>query len=216
MKTFREQALHFPRRLRAGPRTGEVIWEPLGIARAIALLHNPRYAGAYTFGRGRWRKPPDGRTTRERLPREQWRVFLRDAHAGYLSWAEHERIQCRLRAHALAHRTEYRPGPPREGPALLQGLAVCGRCGARMTVTYHRREATLVPTYYCHRFGQRLAEPTCQSIDGAAIDAAIGELLVATVTPLAIEVALAGQQEIQAQLDDADRLRHLQGRARPR
>ena len=63
---------------------------------------------------------------------------------------------------------------------------------------------------HCHRLGQRLAEPTCQSIDGAAIDAAVGELLVATVTPLAIEVALAVQQEIQAQLEETDRLRRLQ------
>jgi DNA invertase Pin-like site-specific DNA recombinase len=210
VKTLREQGLSFPRRPSAGPRAGELIWESLGIARAIALLHNPRYAGAYPFGRGRWRKQPDGRTTRERLPQEQWLVLLRDAHPGYLSWEEHEQIQRRLRANALAHRTEYRLGPPREGPALLQGLAVCGRCGARMTVSYHRRGTTLLPTYYCHRLGQRLAEPTCQSIDGAAIDAAVGQLLVATVTPLAIEVALAVQQEIQARLDDADRLRRLQ------
>ncbi len=167
VKTFREQGLSFPRRLSAGPRAGELIWESLGMARAIAVLHNPRYAGAYTFGRGRWRQQPDGRPTRERLPREQWLVLLREAHPGYLSWEEHEQIQHRLRANALAHRTEYRLGPPREGPALLQGLAVCGRCGARMTVSDHRRGPTLVPTYYCHRLGQRLAEPTCQSIDGA-------------------------------------------------
>jgi hypothetical protein len=79
-----------------------------------------------------------------------------------------------------------------------------------MTVQYHRRGATLIPTYYCHRLGQRLAEATCQSVDGAAIDAAIGQLLVATVTPLAIEVALAVQQEIQTRLEEADRLRRLQ------
>jgi hypothetical protein len=79
-----------------------------------------------------------------------------------------------------------------------------------MTVSYHRRGPTLLPTYYCHRLGRRLAEPTCQSIDGATIDAAVGELLVATVSPLAIEVALAVQQEIQARLDEMDRLRRLQ------
>ena len=62
VKTFREQGLSFPRRPSCGPRAGELVWESLGIARAIAVLHNPRYAGAYTFGRGRWRKQPDGRT----------------------------------------------------------------------------------------------------------------------------------------------------------
>jgi hypothetical protein len=79
-----------------------------------------------------------------------------------------------------------------------------------MTVSYHRRGPTLLPTYYCHRLGQRLAEPACQSIAGAAIDAAVGQLLVATVTPLALEVALAVQQEIQARLDETDRLPRLQ------
>jgi DNA invertase Pin-like site-specific DNA recombinase len=207
VKAFRERGFQFPRRL----STGELIWEPLGLARAIRLLHNPRYAGAFTFGRSRWRKQPDGRTTRQGLPREQWLVWLPDAHPGYLSWDEHEQIQHRLRANAQAHGADRRHGPPREGPALLQGLLVCGRCGARMTVSYHhRRGASLVPSYYCHRLGQRLAEPICQSVEGAAIDAAVGQLLVATVTPLALDVALAVQQEIQVRLDEADRLRRLQ------
>ena len=38
-------------------------------------------------------------------------------------------------------------GPAREGPALLQGLAICGRCGRRMTIRYHQRRDTLVPDY---------------------------------------------------------------------
>ena len=37
-------------------------------------------------------------------------------------------------------------GPAREGPALLQGLAVCGRCGRRMTVRYHHAAARWCPT----------------------------------------------------------------------
>jgi hypothetical protein len=28
---------------------------------------------------------------------------------------------------------------PREGPALLQGLIICGKCGERMTVRSHQR-----------------------------------------------------------------------------
>ena len=33
-----------------------------------------------------------------------------------------------------------RRGPPREGPALLQGLAICGVCGRNMGVRYHTRD----------------------------------------------------------------------------
>ena len=38
-------------------------------------------------------------------------------------------------------------GAVREGAALLQGLAVCGRCGRRLNVFYNGRHAT--PSYYC-------------------------------------------------------------------
>jgi hypothetical protein len=50
----------------------------------------------------------------------------------------------------------------------------------------------------------------CQRISGYSLDLAIGALLVETVTPLALEVALSVQQEIQARSDEADRLRRLQ------
>lgn len=37
----------------------------------------------------------------------------------------------------------------REGPSLLQGLAICGVCGSRMTVGYRQRKAGLAPFYIC-------------------------------------------------------------------
>ena len=70
VKYFRAQRLLFPIRLAAGSRKGELAWAPLGLGRAVHLLHNPWYAGAYAFGRHRWRKQPDGRVRRERVPRE--------------------------------------------------------------------------------------------------------------------------------------------------
>ena len=100
--------------------------------------------------------------------------------------------------------------PAREGPALLQGRVVCGICGNRMTVRYHRRGDGLVPDYWCNRNYMEHGAPVCQTIPGASIDAAVGKLLVEAMTPMAIEVSLAVQQEIQAQLDEADRLRHKQ------
>ena len=211
VKYFREQRLLFPIRLAAGTRKGELTWTPLGLGRAVHLLHNPWYAGAYTYGRHRWRKQPDGRTRRERVPREQWHVLLRDAHPGYISWAEHERIEDQLHAGMKALGWERRQGPPREGPALLQGRVVCGLCGSRMQIRYRpRRGGQLVPDYVCPGRGRGYAEPLCQSILGTEIDAAVGQLLVEAVTPMALELALAVQQEIQSRLDEADRLRHRQ------
>ncbi|MCL4853835.1 MAG: hypothetical protein KJZ78_20955 [Bryobacteraceae bacterium] len=42
------------------------------------------------------------------------------------------------------------------------------------------------------------------------MDLAVGPMLVETVTPLALEVALSVQQEMQSRWDEADRLRRLQ------
>ena len=211
VKYFREQRLLFPTRLAAGAHKGELAWTPLGLSRAVHLLHNPWYAGAYAFGRHRWRKHPNGRTRRERVPREQWHALLRDAHPGYISWEEHERIEHQLQAGTKALGWERRQGPPREGPALLQGRVVCGLCGSRMQIRYRpRRGGQLVPDYVCPGRGRGYAEPLCQSILGTEIDAAVGQLLVDAVTPKALELALAVQHEIQTRLDEADRVRHRQ------
>jgi len=77
---FRQQHLLFPKRLDCGPHMSELIWTPLSLGRASSAMHNPWYAGAYAFGRGRWRKRPDGRQRHQRLPRAQWQVLIRDAH----------------------------------------------------------------------------------------------------------------------------------------
>ena len=145
----------------------------------------------------------------QQLPREQWRVLLHDAHAGYISWQQFEDNQRRLHENAQT-RGERRHGPPREGPALLQGLVVCGICGERMTVSYHRRRHGLVPDYRCQSRAIQRAEPCCQRISGTGIDAAIGQLLLAMITPMALEVSLAVQQELQDRLDQADDLRRKQ------
>lgn len=53
-------------------------------------------------------------------------------------------------------------------------------------------------------------EKVCQIIPGAGVDEAVGELLVEAMTPMAIEVSLAVQQEIQSRLDETDSLRKKQ------
>ena len=211
VKYFRQQGLLFPTRVAAGARKGELSWVPLSVSRAANALHNPWYAGAYAYGRGRWRKQADGRTRHERLPKSEWHALIKDAHPGYISWEEHERIEQRLQESAKALAWERPQSPPREGPALLQGRAVCGLCGNRMHVHYNlRRGGQLVPNYVCFGRGRGFGDPACQSIIGTEIDAAVGKLLVEAVTPMALELALAVQQEITARLDETDRLRHRQ------
>jgi DNA invertase Pin-like site-specific DNA recombinase len=210
IKFFHEQGLLFPRRLRRGPNKGRLVWGPLGHTRVLQTLHNPRYAGAFVFGRFRVRKSSNGRDGYQTLPQDQWHTLLPDTHPGYITWEQYQRNQKTLRECAQAHGLDRRKSPPGQGPALLQGLVMCGVCGQRMTVRYHARKGRLDVDYVCQRDGIEQALPICQHIPGAGIDRAIGELLVRMIEPVTLDVALAVQQELQSRLDEANQLRHRQ------
>ena len=206
MKAFHRQRLLFPRRLKKGPHKGDLLWVGLTHSRALQVLHNPRYAGAFVFGRTCTRKKPDGGEAFRKQPRDQW-ILLPGMHAGYISWEQYEENQRRLRENAQALGHDRRKSPPREGPALLQGLALCGVCGNRMTVRYHCRGTRRVPDYTCQRDGIEHGRPLCQRINGEQIDKAISDLLVQAMTPMALDVVLTVQQEIQVRVEEVDRLR---------
>lgn len=210
VKMLRDEKVLMPRRIRTGARKGEIVWAPLEHWRALQFLHNPRYAGAFFFGRFRSRKLADGKSKVETLPREQWLTLLPGAHEGYISWEEYETNQRLLREQSQAQGQDRRRSPPREGPSLLQGLVLCGKCGARMTVRYHQRGDALRPNYVCQREGIERGTPICQDVPGAGVDDAVGDALVAMMTPVALEVALTVQHELTTRIDDADKMRKQQ------
>jgi DNA invertase Pin-like site-specific DNA recombinase len=209
VKYFSENNLPFPAPAKSN-MTAQVVWGRLSLSRAVHILHNPRYAGAFVYGRRSSRKQPDGHYRTTRLPRDQWQVLLLDAHPRYITWEDYERIQEQLHSSALAYGLERRHGPPREGPALLQGLVLCGRCGARMSPRYHRRGGQLVPDYLCFARTLRYRDKPCQIIPGGGVDAAMGQLLVETMTPMTLDLTLAVQAELEARLEQTDRLRGQQ------
>jgi hypothetical protein len=135
-----------PVRVRTGAHKRELAWMPLTHFRVLRTLHNPRYAGACAYGRRRERLGANGKKTFEIIPREDWILFP-DAHPGYLTWEQFETNPQLLLANAQAHAPERDKGPAREGSALLQGLAICGRCGRRMTVRYDTRRGVEIPDY---------------------------------------------------------------------
>jgi DNA invertase Pin-like site-specific DNA recombinase len=207
VKAFREQGLSFPHRVHGGMNKHDLVWKPLLTSRALLLLHSPRYAGVFSFGRTRHRRRPDGHILSEKLPRNEWTALIQNAHPGYISWEQFEENVKRLRETAQAYGADRKKSPPREGPALLQGMVLCGRCGMRMTVCYHCIRGRLVPHYVCQRDGIEHAEPLCQSVPGAGLERAIGSLLVDTVTPLTLEVSLAVGDELFRRRDEAEELR---------
>lgn len=208
VKAFREQELLFPRR--PTPFSEQVLWGPLGHSRVLQIIHNPWYAGAYCFGRTRTRPTIEGGSRTHFLPREEWLVLIRDAHHGYISWEDYEENVHRLQENSQAHGTDRRRSPAREGPALLQGLVICGVCGRRMTVRYHVRGGKRSPDYACQNWKIERGEAVCQTVPGGTLDGAIGSLLMQTVTPMALEVALQVQQELETRASEIDQLRRQQ------
>src|SRR5205809_1805023 len=118
---------------------GDTVWAGLEHSRVLRILHNPRYTGAFVYGRTHTRKTVNGDCVIERVPPEEWEVLIREKHAGYIDWEEYERNQRHLQDNCQSYGADRRKSPPREGPALLQGLLLCGCCGKRMTVRYHSR-----------------------------------------------------------------------------
>jgi hypothetical protein len=53
VKYFNRQGLKFPTRPIKGPHCGAVWWTELSSGLALRILHNPRYAGAFAYGRTR-------------------------------------------------------------------------------------------------------------------------------------------------------------------
>jgi DNA invertase Pin-like site-specific DNA recombinase len=210
VRTFRQEQVAFPRRVRSGPHQGELVWGELRHDDVLRILHNPCYAGAFVFGRTRTSKTADGKVHIAALPREQWQVLIRDTHVGYITWEEYDAHLAQLAANSQTYAPQ-RLRPPREGPALLQGLALCGSCGERMTVRYHQRGGQrIVPDYLCQRDGIARGMAPCQRIPGRDLDAAVGALLAAVLTPDTIAVTLALHDEIVARAAEAEQLRRRQ------
>ena len=213
VRYFRTQGLLFPRRVRTGPHKGEVHWTPLLHNTMLRVLRNPRYAGAFCYGRTHSRTHPDGSLHLEKIPQEQWPFLLREVHPGYLTWEEYEANLRQLQQNRPAYGEDRRHGPPREGPALLQGLVICGRCGNRMTLRYYQRKhgIRLYPEYLCQKQQiEQAGDRLCQHVLGAGLDAAITDLLLAQLTPLAIDTSVQVYEELHTQAEEAQRLRAQQ------
>jgi len=204
VKVFRSEGLRLPSRLRS-PATG-VVFNPPNASAAMRILRNPRYAGAYAYGQRGYGRTLEGKKTQRKRDMSDWYACIPNAHPGYITW---ERYQENLRLlEANGHGYEVaRASPPREGSALLQGRAVCGRCGGYLRVRYRDRRGKLESWYVCDRSTHARGEPNCQSLAGPPIDEAVGRLVVEKMTPAAVELALEIRKEIEARYDEADRLR---------
>lgn len=203
VKAFRKEGLRFPSRIRNQKLT---VFQPLTISTTIRTLNNPRYAGAYVYGRRQYRRAIDGKKLLRARECSDWLACIPNAHPGYITWEQFQQNLKTLKTNGRGYEVA-RASPPREGMALLQGRAVCGRCGRHLRVRYAARRGRLEAWYVCDRAHGTRGEPSCQSIAGVPIDEAIGKLITDRMTPAAVELALEIRREIEARHAEADRLR---------
>ena len=146
---------------------------------------------------------------RRKLGPEAWTVVIPDHFPGYVSWSDFQAVQAQLRSNSQPFGRPNPFGAPREGPALLQGRVMCGRCGSPMYVRYNRN--SLRPArarYVCiDQAGARRA--ACQSVPATDIDAATARLMLDLLTPMAIEVTVAVQSEIDRRIAESERHHQL-------
>jgi len=199
VRYFHDNGLLFPRH--RGTWQGPLEWHDLCLDRVRDVLANPLYAGAYVYGRTR-RTPilqadQPLRRPRQRLPEEAWAVAHWDAFPGYIPRAEFEANQTEL-AHNRDHPHVPSHSHRRDGPALLGGLLLCGRCGLPMHVGYQAMGGKR-SVYLCNTRQIRYGESACQRVPGKAVDAWVTERVMAALTPAQIELSLALVAELERQ-----------------
>lgn len=198
VRDLREQGLALPTRAVTKESYGTLAWKTPTLSAVVRLLTNPAYAGAYVYGRwnyaGEQRSSKTGKLVPQRLALADWPVCLRDHHPAYLSWEEFVQNRERLRANWNRDGT---PGAPREGTALLQGIAHCGICGRKLAVQHHAARDRRSPSYLCVGGYQEGERRICQSMTARPVDAAVAAAFLEAVSPLRLEVSLQVLAQIE-------------------
>jgi hypothetical protein len=185
---FKTHDLQVPRYVQDGPDRGRLFWVTPTYQMIQQVLTNPAYAGLFVFGRRiqqtRPGLPPEVHS--HRRPIEDWDIVVPDVYPPYISRAQYEANRETLRTNMYNFVKKQR-GAPREGPGLLTGIVVCGKCGRRMTVSYGKSHHA----YWCRR--EQLTEHAaqCQSFPVQHLDAAIRDLFFTAVQPARLDTILA-------------------------
>jgi len=155
------------------------------------ILHNPFYAGVYTYGR----RPQetvlkDGRLIKRQgkvMRAEEARVFIPDHHDGYISWQTYQETQSRMRHNRHGFEPDKAIASIRSGHGLLASMIRCARCGRRLHVQYWGRRGTR-PRYLC-KGDFETGGKYCLSI-GGSVDHRFSEEILQVLNPLGMQASL--------------------------
>ncbi|PYR36231.1 MAG: DNA recombinase [Acidobacteria bacterium] len=179
----------------------EIRWRRPSYGMVYSMLTNPAYGGTYAYGKTEQVTIYAGgepRQTIRRKPREHWLAFIPDAHDGYVSWEQFERVQVAIAQNTLGRG---QVGAAQRGPALLAGLLHCRRCGHKLLVGYTGNGHDVL-RYQCRRGWLDNGEPRCIGFAGVALDQAVSKEILRVVQPAAVEAARLADAEQSRQLDD--------------
>jgi DNA invertase Pin-like site-specific DNA recombinase len=179
----------------------QVRWRRPSYGMVYSMLTNPAYGGAYAYGKTEQVTTyADGepRQTIRRKAREHWLAFIPDAHEGYVSSEQFERVQVAIAQNTLGRG---HVGAAQRGAALLAGLLHCRRCGHKLLVGYTGNGHDVL-RYQCRRGWLDAGEPRCIGFAGLAIDQAVSKEILRVVQPAAIDAARLADAEQSRQLDD--------------
>jgi hypothetical protein len=187
-----------------------IVWQLPTQSFISDVLHNPFYAGVYTYGRrpcetvlkdGRLVKRQRGRALRS----EDCRVFIRNHHEGYTDWQTHVENQARMRHNRHGFEVDESIASIRSGQGLLASMLRCGRCGRRLHVQYWGKRGTS-PRYLC-RGEFDTGGKHCLGF-GGSVDRRFSEELLAVLSPLGVQASL---QAVEQSNRADDERRHALG-----
>ena len=206
---FGEQQIDFPKRAYGGVWNGKIIWGKLTYGRALTLLKNPSYTGAYVYGRYKVEKSlsTDGTFTSgiKQQPRESWEVIIQEHHSSYISWQTYLQNQDILQNNRTNGAKTLVTSAAREGKALLHGLLICSKCGRRLTVRY-TGNGGLWPQYECNwRKKEGLTGRACLNTRADIVDNAIIPLIFEALEPRQLEIALMSRDKLEAHYAKVDK-----------
>jgi DNA invertase Pin-like site-specific DNA recombinase len=199
---FFAHELRIPRLEQTGLQAGKVIWVRPTYQMIHHVLTNPAYAGLFVYGRRvQQAQPGDPPQLRShRRPLEEWDIVVSNVYPPYVSEAQYTTNREMLQANQYNF-VKKRRGAPRDGPGLLAGLVVCGRCGRKMTVSYGGEHHV----YQCRRAQMTYAEPGCQYFPISYLDPAVRDAFFAAIQPSHLQVLLGALDALERQRQVLDR-----------
>jgi hypothetical protein len=203
LKCLVASGIRLPIRSQRREERGQLQWREPNRRTLLNVLKHPVYAGAYVWGRRvvdpKKQIPGRPNTGRKFVEPEASAVFLRDVCPAYITWEQYEANRRRLaenrqRAESL--------GSPRPGRSWLGGLVVCGRCDARMLVSYPGQGQL---RYSCVRDAVDYGQPACQNLSGACLEALVAKQILRALEPASLELSLAAAAQCEQQRQEAER-----------